>query len=577
MQAQDTPSRALNSLASPTLADVADAARAAGLPDRRRQELIAALNTASRVLGRALDQIPAAPTQLRRRLAEASPLAQRVTLRRWNNVRSLLRAALTLVVPVSASRSSTTLTPAWQVLRMQLAQSDLDQRRHSELIRFMRFCTQQSIAPEQVDQAVFERFHAFLASCLRRRPEEAYADICRLWNKMATQVPGWPAFHVIRQSRRPRWTLPWSAFPATLQADVQAWLDRLAGQDLMADLPFRPARPLTLRTRNYQLRAAVAALVQLGRAPASITRLADLVDLTNFKDILRYLLSRPRRDATGTGQVGDIAMLLGSVARHHVHAPPETLKAMAAIVSRLQPSRRGMTQVNRSRLRPLDDPANVQAVVQLPARLMREAQKAKQPEPRRKSAPARPSRKAALLAQTAVAIEFLLMAPLRLGNLASLDIAQHIIRTHNDRRVSLVIEGHEVKNGEPLDYPLPEESVGLLDIYLREYRPLLAPAGATALFPGQKGQAKVSHLLGSQISRTVYCYTGLKVHAHLFRHIGAKLYLDAHPGGYEVVRRVLGHRCMETTTAFYTGLETAAAARHFDETILRLRRKGAVA
>jgi hypothetical protein len=36
---------------------------------------------------------------------------------------------------------------------------------------------------------------------------------------------------------------------------------------------------------------------------------------------------------------------------------------------------------------------------------------------------------------------------------------------------------------------------------------------------------------------------------------------------------VLGHRSIDTTTAFYTGLETAAAARHFDETILHLRRE----
>jgi integrase len=62
------------------------------------------------------------------------------------------------------------------------------------------------------------------------------------------------------------------------------------------------------------------------------------------------------------------------------------------------------------------------------------------------------------------------------------------------------------------------------------------------------------------------------VHPHLFRHISAKLYLDAKPGAYEVVRRVLGHRSIDTTTAFYTGLETSAAVRHFDQTILDLRK-----
>lgn len=37
---------------------------------------------------------------------------------------------------------------------------------------------------------------------------------------------------------------------------------------------------------------------------------------------------------------------------------------------------------------------------------------------------------------------------------------------------------------------------------------------------------------------------------------------------------MLAHRSIDTTTGFYTGLETAAAVRHFDDTILHLRKKG---
>jgi integrase len=65
----------------------------------------------------------------------------------------------------------------------------------------------------------------------------------------------------------------------------------------------------------------------------------------------------------------------------------------------------------------------------------------------------------------------------------------------------------------------------------------------------------------------------MRINPHLFRHIAAKLYLDTNPGGYEVVRRVLGQRSINTTTRFYTGLETASAVRHFDRTILGLRRE----
>ena len=76
-----------------------------------------------------------------------------------------------------------------------------------------------------------------------------------------------------------------------------------------------------------------------------------------------------------------------------------------------------------------------------------------------------------------------------------------------------------------------------------------------------------------QISDTIHRYTGMHINPHLFRHIAAKLYLDGNPGGYEVVRRVLGQRSINTTLRFYTGLETASAVRHFDATILRLRKE----
>jgi hypothetical protein len=66
---------------------------------------------------------------------------------------------------------------------------------------------------------------------------------------------------------------------------------------------------------------------------------------------------------------------------------------------------------------------------------------------------------------------------------------------------------------------------------------------------------------------------GLRVNPHLFRHIDGKLHLDAHPGDYETVRRVHSHRSIQTTINFYCGMETKAAARHFDRTILDLRRK----
>jgi site-specific recombinase XerC len=57
----------------------------------------------------------------------------------------------------------------------------------------------------------------------------------------------------------------------------------------------------------------------------------------------------------------------------------------------------------------------------------------------------------------------------------------------------------------------------------------------------------------------------------------AARHLEAHPGDYESPRRMLGHKSIDTTTNFYTGLETAAAARLYDESLLKRRREAEIA
>ena len=78
-------------------------------------------------------------------------------------------------------------------------------------------------------------------------------------------------------------------------------------------------------------------------------------------------------------------------------------------------------------------------------------------------------------------------------------------------------------------------------------------------------------MLRSLIVDGVWEACALVVHPHLFRHIAAKLYLEAHAGAYGVVRLALGHKSMNTTTDSYCGTEGAHALAHFDAHILALR------
>ena len=254
-----------------------------------------------------------------------------------------------------------------------------------------------------------------------------------------------------------------------------------------------------------------------------------------------------------------MAAFLKGVARHWVKVDDPTLEKMKRIASRLALPRRGMTAKNRERLRPLDDTENVAAFLALPQRLRREVESGK-----------RNARSKAMLSQMAAAIALLQAAPIRLKNLTALDVNKNLIA--RGKRLYLVVAESEVKNNEPIDFELPAETRDILAWYVREHRPFLISTPSDALFPGPRGGAKSSNTLAKQIPQTVLRYTGLEINVHLFRHAAGKLFLDARPGQYEVMRRVLGHRSITTTTSLYAGAETRSAGSHFAAVIAERRR-----
>ncbi len=145
-----------------TLGDVILAIRRAVLPDRRGQELISAVRTAARALGRLVEDIPAEPRLLANRLAEVAPAAIGLSTGRWANVKSLLRAAMSLVREMSPGRHLTPLSPSWHTQWDRLS----TRLQRTRLSRFMHFASAAGIDPEAVTVATFARFRAHLdATC----------------------------------------------------------------------------------------------------------------------------------------------------------------------------------------------------------------------------------------------------------------------------------------------------------------------------------------------------------------------------------------------------------------------------
>jgi integrase len=180
------------------------------------------------------------------------------------------------------------------------------------------------------------------------------------------------------------------------------------------------------------------------------------------------------------------------------------------------------------------------------------------------------SRSAALQMQVAVAIELLLMSPIRIGNLAGLNLDTHLIR-YRKSGMRLSIRGCEVKNDWNIEALLAPETVELIDLYLVKFRPLLSSVPSPWLFPGENGQPKSTDMLRTQIKDCVRKRLGLQMNPHFFRHFAGDHYLKAHPGAYGVVRLLLGHKSINTTTKYYCDTNTVQAGQIFNEHVLRMR------
>jgi integrase len=433
----------------------------------------------------------------------------------------------------------------------------LPDNRRIRLQPLLRYLGCRGVAPHDVSAADLEGYReAIISNRLRKAPEKTWDSLVWAWNACVDDLPQWPRLRIERQVRREVYVLPWSAFPESLSAEVDAFLLRLSGANLDEDGPLRSARPATLKTRAYQLRVAASALVHKGQDPLAITSIAELLTFANYQLILRFLLDR--HGGKTSPQVGQIAGFLKDVVRHWLKADDETVERFRRLAGRLSLNHRGMTAKNRDRLRSFDDPATVAAFLELPHKLRREVE-----------AGVGPLRPRALKAQYAVAIALLQAVPLRIANLCALDVRRNLIQ--RGKRLYLVIEGDATKNGEPVDFELPAPMVDLLAWYVREHRPVLLGVASDALFPGEGGKAKHPGTLAGQIKATVQRHVGVSANPHLFRHIAGKIFLDARPGEYETVRQVLRHKSIATTTAFYAGAETRTAGRHFQSVVAGLR------
>lgn len=233
-----------------TFADLIARVEADGqLTKRRRTDLHSSIRSFLRHLGRDASLASDAPS-IRAHLERFNPTIAGVGTKRWSNVRSDVLFVLRRYSAPRRAPLPKDLSPTWRALQDRL--DDVKLKRG--LSRFLHYASREGVTPEGVDDDVSARFLTFMIEeSLQRRPQQIHRDTCRLWNRAAKEVPGWPAAQLTVLSYRKTTALPLDTFPVSFRDDLYRWERMVSGHDLLAqNAPDKPLRPATAQRRRLR-------------------------------------------------------------------------------------------------------------------------------------------------------------------------------------------------------------------------------------------------------------------------------------------------------------------------------------
>jgi integrase len=414
-----------------------------------------------------------------------------------------------------------------------------------------------------VSDEVIEAFMAEVRdTSLRAKQHQLHRNTTIIWNEIVASLPDLGLTKLsVPASHRKYTRVKWDQLSQGLRQDTDAYLMWCAKEDLFVpDAREHALTPRTIENIRVFINAAATALIQRGVPASSINGLADLVTLEAFSAILNH-----RYEAVGRKEnqynVG-LAFALSQIAEHWVKVDSAHLTELKRRASKLPQKTVGqMTERNRRQLHQFDDPEVRDRLDGLPDRLWREVRRE-----------AKPNWHTLVQAQAAIAIGVLNNAPIRLQNLTSLEFDRHLfLREGKDAISTCEFTAEEVKNEVHLAFDLPPPIAKMLI----EYRDVLVPKvlgyRPDFVFINKNGslkkEASVRQLIQTNLSRHV----GIEFHPHAFRHLAGKILLDDNPGGHELVRQFLGHKRIQTTVNYYTGVDTRRAGRHFQNLLAKAR------
>ena len=529
---------------------------AADLSASVKRHWVCSLRQIAKWLDRPVEVTPARWTAIRLPVGQLHHARLGVTAKTVANHKSNVAAALRWFgKEYSVPSRGVALSAEWAVLRDGI----VDHGRRARLYGLMRYCSGGNLTPASVDDAIVADYLRYRAETTSLATSSiARRSIARAWNASAGENSAWPAQRLTEPPIKAQAGPAWEAFPEGLRRDIDKYL---AGLGKPRKGPngkrSRPCSPKTIKTRRAELVAVARMAVKIGTPIESLKSLAVLV----HPDVADPVLEAYWKNNGAEPKVYtiDLAWKLLSLARQN-GLDAAVLERLDDVRASLEEHRHGgLTGKNLALIRQVLTEGIWSEVVSLPNALMRQA----------RADQAHAPVKAAVTAQLAVAIAILSFAPVRLANLVSIELGKNLIKPGGpDSPFWLIFPHYDVKNRVNLEFTFDEARTALIDEYIHEFRPtLVRGSNAAWLFPGVAGEPKTANMFSTQITERIQKATGVRMTVHQFRHACAAFYLKHRPGEYETVKRLLGHRNIQTTINFYCGLATTQANEAFGKII----------
>lgn len=540
-----------------SLADVrARLGKATVYNDNKRRRMDNSFKALWRYSGLRLEQIPATMEHLNAVVSKIHPAAHGVGRPAIINMRNHIMHALkhTGAVPELAGyrEQRVTLPPMWALFRQRLT------THHSKTVSWslMHYANGLGLMPRDIDDALMTKFAVHLRATSPRPNQYGFLrQIILNWNRLRLQMPDLELKELtLLPSRTRRLPFALTDFPKSFQDGLENYKAWLSQDDVFDDdAKDRKVAPSTADNYARRIHRCASHLAGSGVSVSGFTDLRILVEVEHFKTILRQLHATDK--SAQQSETFHSATTLLQVARW-LKCPQDHLDKLAKLKNKIPKPAMTMTDKNKKLVSQFDDPATLQKLLDAPKVIWERLTKDKRMGARTRLAQA----------QAAIGLSILTFMPLRLGNLTSLKFGEHLV-LHPGGTSSLIIPAEDTKARRAIEFNVPEPLASMLIEYYTEIAPTATGRHPESLFCRTdrvaKGFAQVRYLVQTYFLQQV----GFHMNPHAFRHLCAKLVLDKNPGAHTLVQELLGHKSVETSTAFYSGLNSRRAGKHHQELI----------